>query len=72
MNVGDVDLDGRQRDRVNGVEDRDRRMSVGGRIDDDADGARPPRFMEPVDDIALVVRLAELQPQPVTRGSAAA
>src|SRR5438045_9183664 len=60
MDVGKVNFRDRQRrDRTDGVMDRYRGVAVGAWIDDDA-GGLVARFLDPVDKIALVVRLAEI------------
>src|SRR5207237_304941 len=59
MNVGDVHLDRRNLHREDGIEDRNRRRRVAGRIDHDAGGIVRLRLMNPVDDLALAVGLAE-------------
>jgi hypothetical protein len=60
MNIGDVHLDGRHTGRKHGVKDGNRRMGVGGRVEDDAGGLVAPRLLDPLDDLALPVRLPEL------------
>ena len=55
----DVHLDGRDGDGLEGVKDCHARMCVGGRVDDDAvDPA--VGLLNLVDDVALVVRLEDL------------
>ena len=60
VNVGDVHLDGRQLHREDRVEDRDRGRGVAGRIDDDARRLLALGVVKGIDDLALVVRLAEV------------
>jgi len=60
MNIGDVHLNGRHADGKDGVEYGNRRVGVGGRVEDDAGGLAAPRFLDPFDDLALPVRLPEL------------
>lgn len=57
--VGKVDLDHRQVGAAQRVVDRDRGMGIGAGIDDDA-GRAAARLLDPVDELALVIRLAEV------------
>ena len=54
-----MDLDGRDGDGLEGVEDRDARMRIGGRVYDDAVDLAVG-LLDLVDDAALVVRLEDL------------
>ena len=54
MNVADVDLDDRQFRRDDGVKDRNGRVSEGAGVDDHATRV-VACFLQPIDDIALVV-----------------
>src|ERR1700680_164685 len=56
VNVGDVDLDGRQCEGLETVEQRQRGMRQGARIDHDSERARPLLLKE-VDELAFVVAL---------------
>ena len=58
VDVGDVQLDDRAGKHLQRVEDRDRGEGEAGRVDDDA-GALVDRLVDPVDDLALAVRLVE-------------
>src|SRR5215468_9101492 len=70
--VADVHLDHRHRDRRNRVADRDRGVGISARIDDDAGGLAGGGPVDQIDDLALVVRLAELDRELVApRGLAA-
>ena len=68
LNCRDVDLDRRDGDRLERVEDRDARMGVGRRVDNDA--VHPAiSLLDPVDDRALVVGLEDLdavEPEPIS------
>lgn len=59
LDGADVDLDGRDGDGLEGVEDRDARMRIGGRVYDDAVDLAVG-LLDLVDDAALVVRLEDL------------
>ena len=70
VHVADVHLDNRELARLQRVEDGDRRVGKGGRIDDHA--ASPfSRFVYPVDQLEFRVALAELdlEPQLCSRGA---
>ena len=54
-----------------GVEDRDRRVREGARIDDDA-GRLLARLLQPIDDVALVVGLPERDRKSMALGAGAA
>src|SRR6266508_3808195 len=57
--VADVDLDQRNLDRGDRVADRDRGVGVAGRVEHDAGGLLGAGFVDPVAQLALVVRLAK-------------
>ena len=59
LDGADVDLDVRDGDGLEGVEDRDARVRVGRRVDDDAVDLAVG-FLDLVDDAALVVGLEDL------------
>ena len=67
VDVRDVDLDHRPVEGLERVKDGDGGMGEGGRIDDDARGG-VPRLVDPVDQLALVVGLPEVDDQPVRGG----
>lgn len=54
-----MDLDGRDGDGLEGIEDRDARVRVGRRVDDDAVDLSVS-LLDLVDDAALVVRLEDI------------
>src|SRR5215469_2595647 len=56
-------LDDRQLCRGERVEDGDRGVSIGAGIQDDAVGILP-RLLDPVDELSLMVRLAEIDAEP--------
>ncbi len=58
MRIGEVNLDDRLIERLKRIIERDRGVAVGGGVDDDA-AAASARFLDPVDQFALVVGLAE-------------
>jgi len=58
VDVRDMDLEYRAGAGVESIEDRDRGMGEGGRIDDDGPG-RLPGLVDPVDQFVLPVRLME-------------
>jgi hypothetical protein len=58
MDVRDVELDDRPLEHLERIEKGDRRERIAGRIDDDA-RAVVGRFVDPVDELLLAVRLAE-------------
>jgi len=60
VHVRQVDLDDRQRDRRDGVAERERVVRERAGIEDDAGEALAPRGLEPVDELALVIGLAAL------------
>src|SRR5882672_6795552 len=67
MDVGKMDFgDGQRRDGADGVVNGDRGVAVGPRIDDDG-GSLVTGFLDPVDEIALMVRLAEIDLKPECR-----
>lgn len=67
VDVGDVALDDGNLARGEGVEDRDRRVGEGPRIDDDP--RRPdPVLVDPVDDLVLGVALVEGDREPERLG----
>ena len=67
VDVGEMHFDDRQRrNRAHRVVDGDRGVGVGAGIDDDAGGLLAG-FLDPVDEIALVVGLAEIDLQPEPR-----
>src|SRR5262249_41602478 len=70
--VADVDLDNGQLDRGDRVANGDRGVGVGAGIDDDAGGLVGGGLVDQVDELALVVRLAEFELEPVARGGVAA
>ena len=59
--VADVDLDHRHRDRRNGVADRDRGVRVAAGIEHHAGGFLGAGLVDPVDQLALMVRLPEFE-----------
>src|SRR5579875_233341 len=59
VNVGQVHLDDRQLGRKQGVENRDRGGGVAGGIDDDAVGVLA-RLLDPLDELAFLIRLPEI------------
>src|SRR5208282_5662073 len=63
MHVGDVHFDDGPFESMERVEDGDRRVGEGSRIDDDA-GRASPRFVDPVDDLVLAIALMELDLEP--------
>ena len=62
MNFGD----GQRRNGADGVVNSDRGVAVGAWIDDDA-GGLVASFLDPVDEVALMVRLAEIDLEPKGR-----
>src|SRR5262249_56511374 len=66
--VADVDLDHGHRDRSDRVANGDRGVGIGAGIDDDPGGLAGAGLMDQVDDLALVVRLAEFELEPVAGG----
>ena len=68
LDGADVDLDGRDGDGLEGIEDRDARVRVGRRVDDDAVDLAVG-FLDLVDDAALVVGLEDLDLVEDLRGS---
>jgi len=62
VNIRQVDLDHRQLGRLERVEDGDRGVRVGAGIEDDAIGILAC-LLDPVDQLALVVGLAEIDRQ---------
>src|SRR5687767_12491877 len=58
MNIRQVDLDRRSAAAGDGITERDRGVGVGAGIDDDA-GSLRSRLVDPVDQMSLMVRLAE-------------
>lgn len=64
----DVDLDGRDGDGLEGVQDRDACVRVGGRVDDDAVDLAVG-LLNLVDDAALVVGLEDLDLVKALRGA---
>src|SRR5947207_3356131 len=70
--IADVHLDDRKLHGENGVEYSNRCRRVTGRIEHDARGFLLRRLLNPVDDLALMVRLAKLERQPEAFGSVAA
>src|SRR5262249_17091891 len=71
VDVGDVDLDHRNAGREDGVEDRDRGGGVAPRIEHDAHRLLA-RLLDPIDQRALVIRLAKLDPKAEALGRLAA
>ena len=64
MDVGEMHLgDGERRDRAHRVVDGDRGVAVGAGIDDDA-GRLLAGLLDPVDEVALMVRLPEIDRKP--------
>src|SRR5262245_43711129 len=63
MDVREMDLDDGQIARDQGVEERHRGGRIPGGVDDDA-VARLARLVDPVDELPLVVGLAEIDRQP--------
>src|SRR5262245_53758748 len=63
VNVGNVQFDDGPRKHLEGIEDRDRRERIGGRIDDDA-AALVDCLMDPVDKLHLAVGLAKFDRMP--------
>src|SRR5690606_9549121 len=59
VNIGQVHFGNGQADTGQGVHQRDGSMGQPGRVQHDA-GMAAPRFMDPVDQHALVIRLAEI------------
>ena len=59
MHVGKVQLDHRDLDGADGIMKRDGRVGIGTGVDGDA-GSGVAGFVNPVDQIAFVVRLAEI------------
>src|ERR687898_1327952 len=67
MDVGKMNFgDGQWRDGADGVVNGDRGVAVGARIDDDADSL-VGGFLYPVDEVALMVRLTEIDLEPKCR-----
>src|SRR5262245_55971317 len=66
--VADMDFDQRNLDRRDRVADRDRGVGVAGRVEHDAGGLLGARLLDPVDQLALVVRLAEHHGEAVAFG----
>ena len=63
VNVGNVHLEHRPLERLDGIENRHRTKRIAGRIDDDGIGGLP-RGLDPVDQLALMVRLVKRQLDP--------
>src|SRR4051794_3815980 len=71
VDVRNMDFDNRAFERVERVENGDRRMSECGRIDHDT-GRVFPRLVDPVDDLILAVRLMKSDLKPEFSGNLAA
>jgi hypothetical protein len=56
-----MDLDHRHADRRDRVAQRDRRVGVAAGVEQYGLGARLARFVEPVDEVALVIGLADVE-----------
>jgi hypothetical protein len=67
VDVGNVDLDHRPLERLDRIEDGDRGEGIAGRIDDDGVRGLSCR-LDPVDELALVVRLVKGELEPEVRG----
>ena len=71
MNVGDVQLDQQHAGALDRVVQRDRGVGVGAGVEDDAGerarGVRAAGLVDPVDELALVVRLPEVEDEAVLR-----
>ena len=63
VNVGNMHFDDRPCERVERVEDGDRGVGEGGRIDDDARGALAGG-VNPIDDLIFAIALMELDLEP--------
>ena len=57
MNIGQMHFNRWQADRRNRIPDRNARMSIGGRVDDNS-VVSCPRLLNPGDQLSLVIRLA--------------
>ena len=66
-NIGQMHLDDRQIGGVQGIEDRDRGVGQRAGIQNDAVG-RLARLMDPIDELTLMVGLAELDRQVESSG----
>ena len=72
MDIADMHLDDRRLHREQRVQNRDRRRRMSRRIDDKPDCFFRPRFIDPIDDLAFVIGLAEDQRKTVSLGRSAA
>src|SRR5262249_554766 len=69
VNVADMNLDGRERHAEDGVEQGDRGVRIAAWIDDDAGSLGASRLVNRLDDLALMIGLAELDAQPMSGGA---
>lgn len=63
MRVGKVDFEDWHCDRFNRIEDRDRRVRIASGVEEHGFGADGVCFMQPVDQVPLMVRLAHINCQ---------
>src|SRR5688500_16410493 len=59
--IGQVNLNHRDRDRRDGVADGDRCVGVAARVEDHRFGPARARFVQPVDQMTLVIRLSDIE-----------
>ncbi len=65
--VAEMNFDNRQRECTQSIQDRDGSVRVRARIENKR-GCRLPRFLNPADQFALVIRLAEIDLKTRNRG----